>query len=62
MVLDQGGELYGSPDVRNLFTKFGYDIRVTGADTSCQNAPVERAHQTVADGIRALLIGSNVPI
>ena len=51
MVLDQGGELYGSPDVQNLFTEFGYDIRVTGADTSCQNAPVERAHQTVADGI-----------
>jgi len=62
VVLDQGGELYGSPDVRNLFTEFGYDIRVTGADTSRQNAPVERAHRTVADGIRALLIGSNVPI
>lgn len=60
--LDQGGELYQSPDIRNLFKKYGYEIRVTGADTSRQNAPVERAHRTVADGIRALLIGSNVPI
>ena len=44
VVLDQGGELYGSPDVRNLFSDFGYEIRVTGADTSRQNAPVKRAH------------------
>ena len=26
VVLDQGGELYGSPDVRNHFSDFDYDI------------------------------------
>jgi len=32
--MDQGGELYNNPEVRKLFTRFGYDIRPTGADAS----------------------------
>jgi len=60
--MDQGGELYNNPEVRKLFTRFGYDIRPTGADASNQNAPVERGHLVVANAIRALLLGANLPI
>jgi len=49
--MDQGGELYNNPEVRKLFTRFGYDIRPTGADASNQNAPVERGHLVVANAI-----------
>jgi len=48
--------------VRKLFTRFGYDIRPTGADASNQNAPVEHGHLVVANAIRALLLGANLPI
>ena len=47
VVLDQGGELYNSPLIRNLFKKFNYQISPTGSDASYQN-PVERDHRTVA--------------
>ena len=60
--LDQGGELYGNPLIRKLFKDFDYDIRPTGADSSNQNGPVERAHRTVANGIRAMLHGANLDI
>jgi len=59
--MDQGGELCNNPEVRKLFTRFGYDIRPTGADASNQNAPVERGHLVVANAIRALLLGANLP-
>jgi hypothetical protein len=58
--MDQGGELYKNPKVRQLFTEFDYDIRPTGADSSNQNGPTERAHLTVANAIRALLHGANL--
>lgn len=60
--MDQGGELYRNPRLRHLFQQRGYDIRPTGADSSHQNGPVERAHRTVADMIRTLLSGANLPI
>ena len=60
--MDQGGELCNNPEVRKLFTRFGYEIRPTGADASNQNAPVERGHLVVANAIRALLLGANLPI
>ena len=59
--MDQGGELYNNPEVRNLFLIYGYKINTTGADSSRQNA-VERYHLTIANGIRALLIGADLPI
>eukprot|EP00980_Cylindrotheca_fusiformis_P020907 scaffold7928_cov68-Cylindrotheca_fusiformis.AAC.1 len=63
VVLDQGGELYGNPDVRSLFEdEFGYEIRPTGADASNQNGPVERGHLTVANAMRAMIDGANVDI
>ena len=60
--LDQGGELYKNPKVRELFNKYDYKIRVTGADASNQNGPVERAHGTVAAAVRALLHGAGLGI
>jgi hypothetical protein len=60
--LDQGGELFQNPACKALFLKYGYEIRPTGADASHQNGPVERAHQTVANGIRALLSGANLDV
>ena len=59
--LDQGGELYHNPAVRKLFAQKGYAIRPTGADASHQNGPVERSHRTVANQIRCLLSGANLP-
>ena len=62
VVLDQGGELYGNPDVCNLFTRYNYTIYPTGGDSSSQNGPVERAHHTVSNGIKSCLIGAGLPI
>ena len=58
--MDQGGELYRNPEVVALFEGFGYEVRPTGADASNQNGPVERAHLTVANGVRAMLHGANL--
>jgi hypothetical protein len=58
--LDQGGELYANPNVVSLFTRFHYSVRPTGADASNQNGPVERAHLTVANFLRAMLLGADL--
>jgi hypothetical protein len=58
--LDQGGEMYNNPKIRALFKEFEYDVYPTGADSSHQNGPVERAHQTIGDALRTLLTGANL--
>jgi hypothetical protein len=58
--MDQGGELYNNPKIRDLFKEFGYDVYPTGADSSHQNGPVERSHQTIGDALRSLLTGANL--
>ena len=58
--LDQGGELYNNPKIRALFKEFHFDIYPTGADSSHQNGPVERSHQTIGDALRTLLTGANL--
>ena len=58
--MDQGGELYHNPEVCKLFTQHGYQIQPTGADSSHQNSPVERVHQTVTEQIRRLLLGAHL--
>lgn len=60
--LDQGGELWGHPEVQQLFKRFGYTVRPTGADSSNQNGPVERGHLVVANAIRSMLLGANLDI
>jgi hypothetical protein len=59
--LDQGTELGLSPAVNDLFTKFGYKVEHTAPASSVQNAPVERPHQTIGNGIRSLLHGAGLP-
>ena len=58
--MDQGGELFNNPEIKNLFTKSVYSIYPTGADASNQNGPVERGHHTIPNTIRALLTGSGI--
>jgi hypothetical protein len=58
--LDQGGELYANQTIKDLFEGFKYDVRPTGAESSNQNGPVERAHLTVANALRAMMLGASV--
>jgi len=60
--LDQGGELYNNPEIHCLFTRFGYDVCPTDADSSNQNGAVECGHGVVANAIRAMLFGVNLPV
>ena len=60
--MDQGGELYGNPDILNIFTNHHYQIHPTGTDSSHQNGPVERAHRVIGDHVRALLIGAQLDV
>ena len=60
--VDQGGELYHNPEFVELCHEFQYVVRPTGADASNQNGPVERAHLTLANAVRAMLHGANLPI
>ena len=62
VMLDSGGELAGNPLVHNLFKRFGYSVYETGGYSSNSNGPVERAHRTVADGIKAVLLGAGLPV
>ena len=50
---DQGGELAKSGAFQRLVLQHGYNIEVTGADNSSQNAIVERPHQILANMVRA---------
>ena len=61
-MFDQASELYHNPEVRTLFKKYGYDVYCTSPESSFSNGQVERAHRTVADSIRALLISSGLPV
>jgi hypothetical protein len=58
--MDQGGELYNNPLVRNVFKKYNYTIYPTGADNSSQHGPVKRSHRTVSQGVKAILIGAGL--
>ena len=58
--MDQGGELYRNPKVRDIFEGFGYVVRPTGADASNQNGLVERGHLTVGNAIRAMFTGAQL--
>ena len=53
--MDQGGELYNNPAIKNLFKKFGYEVYPTIPDASHQNGAVEQAHCIVSQGVKALL-------
>ena len=61
-VMDGDGELFQNPEVNTLFKKYGYECLCTGADSSFQKGPVERAHRTVSTGIIYLMIGAGLDI
>jgi hypothetical protein len=58
---DLGGELGHSPAVVKLFEDAGYSVEPTAPDSSHQNAPGERPHQTIGDALRAMLGGADLP-
>jgi hypothetical protein len=60
--MDLGSELGLSHKIDDVFKKYGYFVERTAPNSSVMNAPVERAHQTVADGIRTLLGGANLEL
>jgi len=63
LFMDQGGELYRSKAIRDLFEKeCGYEIRVTGTGAHHQNGLVECANQTMHKAIRVMLIGAGLPV
>ena len=61
VMFDQGGELDGNSLIHKLFKKYGYSMCTTGGYSSNSNGPVERAHCTVLDGIKAVLLGAGLP-
>ena len=61
VTMDQGGELYGSPQIQRVFKKHGCKIHPTAPDASRQNS-VERHHQTVTNAVRAVSLGANLPV
>ena len=48
-------------EVFDLFDEYGYDIQITGASSSTMNGAVERAHRTLANGLRSSLAGAKLP-
>ena len=56
----QGRELFDNPEAKNVPTKSGCTTHPTGANTSNQNVPLERNHQTMADMASAFLAGANL--
>jgi hypothetical protein len=59
---DQGGELGRCTAVVDLFSNAGYKVETTAPDSSHQNGPGERPHQTIADAMRSMLAGANLPM
>ena len=58
--MDGGGELGKCREIHRTFTNFGYSVELTGPDSSHQNGPGERPHQTIGDALRAMLSGANL--
>ena len=56
--MDGGGELGKCHEIRDTFANFGYQVQLTGPDSSHQNGPGERPHQTIGDALRAMLSGA----
>jgi hypothetical protein len=59
--MDLGGETGLNPDINALLTRHCYVTQPTGASASNQNPTAERPHQTIANAIRAMLFGANIP-
>ena len=62
VMLYNDGELAGNPLVHNLFWRHCYSVYETGGYSFNSNGPVERAHRTVADSIKVVLLGVGLPV
>ena len=58
---DLGGELGRCPQIVDLFEVAGYRSEPTAPDSSHQNGPGERPHQTIARAVRSMLAGAALP-
>ncbi len=58
--MDGGGELGKCRDIHHTLANFGYAVELTGPDSSHQNGPGERPHQTIGDALRSMLSGANL--
>jgi hypothetical protein len=58
--MDGGGELGKCGDIHRTFANFGYAVELTGPDSSHQNGPGERPHQTTGDALCNMLSGANL--
>ena len=61
VMLDQGGELCGSPQVSKVVKKHIHIVLLTASDASNQN-PVDGHHQTISNAFCAMLFGANLQI
>ena len=60
--LDGGGELGRNSKVVRILQDAGYAVQLTALDSSSENGAVERPHRTIANGLRAMLHGSGLPL
>jgi hypothetical protein len=59
--MDNGGKLGNCCTVVDLFENAGYAVELTAPDSSHQNGPTKRPHQTIADAIHTMLGGAGLP-
>jgi hypothetical protein len=59
--MDIGGKTGMNPGINDLLIRHGYVTRPTGAGASNRNPTAERPHQTIANSIKAMLFGANLP-
>jgi transposase InsO family protein len=52
---DNGTELAGSQEIRNVANKHGYSVEATAPDASSQNGMAERPHRTLKEKVCCLL-------
>jgi hypothetical protein len=58
--MDQGGELWGSAQLRYIANAAGYIIEPTGSDSAWQNGKVERLNGTFGVMVRCLLYSAGL--
>jgi hypothetical protein len=59
--MDLGGELSSCLEIVGLCKKAGYKIETTAAQSSNQNRPGERLHQTIANALQSMLVRAGLP-
>jgi hypothetical protein len=60
LCMDQGGELWGSDQLRDIAHAAGYVIEPTGSDSAWQNGKVERLNGTFGVMVRCLLYSAGL--